>query len=373
MSNTVSFQSMLIVWVYFPAVGHFIEAIEVAAAYKAKNPNLKITLLLNTKTVFYISKFCPWITNYFAIDITEIKRDKEYADCIKKLQQKWDYIIYPKRLKYTPQDFTKELLSVNQFFQSYFNSNIDQSYHYEKFNDNSPEYKPHPEFRLVLPEETLDWASRKIKGNTSFVIMFSGASAEKIYPTLSQWKKLLIHLKKKYPSATIFLTGRYPNLSNAEKKKYISQINKITENISSCFNMYDLSLEKQLALIQISNLFISPHSGFSFFAPCVGTPWLCISGAYWKEPLISNMPFYSVLPKCKKYPCHGKTKNVCKYLLRFKRQVPCMWMHANEKMKEIDEAVNLLLQEKLSFKDSINLYNQQVKNKGLNINRHLLS
>jgi hypothetical protein len=40
-------------------------------------------------------------------------------------------------------------------------------------------------------------------------------------------------------------------------------------------------------------------------ALAVGTPWLALSGGQWHEWFFNGVPFYSVLPDTRRYPCFG--------------------------------------------------------------------
>jgi hypothetical protein len=68
---------------------------------------------------------------------------------------------------------------------------------------------------------------------------------------------------------------------------------------------FDIGLWNQVALLEVCDLVVSPHSGFSFLAMCVGTPWLTISGGNWPEYFFNGVPFYSVLPDNPDYPYVG--------------------------------------------------------------------
>ena len=68
--------------------------------------------------------------------------------------------------------------------------------------------------------------------------------------------------------------------------------------------MFDVDLGRQLALLEACDLLLSPHSGFSFLAPCVGTPWLAISGGDWCEYVFQDIPFWCDFPSDPGFP-HG--------------------------------------------------------------------
>lgn len=66
---------------------------------------------------------------------------------------------------------------------------------------------------------------------------------------------------------------------------------------------FDMPLLDQLAVVEHSRLFFSPHTGFGMAALAVGTPWLTISGNRWHEFFFNDVPFYSVLPDPVRFPC----------------------------------------------------------------------
>jgi hypothetical protein len=68
---------------------------------------------------------------------------------------------------------------------------------------------------------------------------------------------------------------------------------------------FDRPLLEQVALVEASALLVSPHTGFSFAAGCVGTPWLAISGGNWHEYLFNGVPFHSLVPDTTRYPAFG--------------------------------------------------------------------
>ena len=137
--------------------------------------------------------------------------------------------------------------------------------------------------------------------------MLKGASKQTKWPSLKTWKIILLHIKKKYPEALFLITGVLEahggiHNSNSQLK---NKIDTFITSIPGAINCYDIGLENQLSIIQNSNVFIAPHTGFAFLAPCLGTPWLALSGGEWAEEMPAHMPFYSVLPDCNKYPCNG--------------------------------------------------------------------
>ena len=57
--------------------------------------------------------------------------------------------------------------------------------------------------------------------------------------------------------------------------EYAQAIANVVPRVVECF---DIGMRKQLALFECCDLLCSPHTGFVFLAPFVGTPWLTIAG-----------------------------------------------------------------------------------------------
>jgi hypothetical protein len=76
-------------------------------------------------------------------------------------------------------------------------------------------------------------------------------------------------------------------------------------SLPAAIDCFDQPIMDQIALMEASDLLISPHTGFAFAASTVGTPWLALSGGDWHEYFFNGVPFHSLLPDTTKYPCFG--------------------------------------------------------------------
>jgi ADP-heptose:LPS heptosyltransferase len=121
------------------------------------------------------------------------------------------------------------------------------------------------------------------------------------------------------------------------------EVKKLFDATPNSSNCYDVGIGNQLALLELSDLFISPHTGFAFLAPCVGTPWLAISGARWPDPTYARTPFYAVLPTCPEYPCFVSMLPEC--LKRMEKSIPvlCMDSDLDRHIPEVVEGARLLM------------------------------
>ena len=299
----MSSNKLLIVWVYYPAVGHLVEAFEVAANYYAANPNLKIHVLVHYKTSFKIGAYCDFIHQIYPLDPEDCNKENKMIHTLSKLE--FDYIVFPKRLKYTPQDFTSSLLECNQFLQTILKPKIWFGYNDTNCSDtNALKEAPNSPFKIKIPEDKLTFDYDSNLGKPIFSVMLKGASKQTIWPSLTMWRIILLSVKQTYPESCFLITGLTSAYvtSKATETETKNKISNFIDAIPDAINCYDIGLENQLGIIQNSDVFIAPHTGFAFFSPCLGTPWLCLSGGEWAEPMPAQVPFYCVLPNCKYYP-----------------------------------------------------------------------
>lgn len=363
-------RTLLIVWVYFPAVGHLVEALEVAANYHKAHPDLKIHLMVHHKTPYQIATYCNFIEAVHPID------DQDYMDVQEGLRYKisdtFDYVVFPKRLYYTPQDYTPSLLSCNRFLQGYFKAKL-----WSGFND-TPYHHPHAlksvpysAFKIVVPKDNISYKLPDVIGHPLIAVMLKGASKQTIWPSLHTWKRVLKHIKEIYPNAMFIITGISSAHSTARTSadKAKTRLTKFIDGIPGAINAYDVGLDNQLGLIQQADVLLSPHTGFAFLAPCLGTPWLTLSGGQWAEPMPAQMPFYSTLPKCNRYPCNnGTMKTACKIRQKIKQPIECMTL-SKHRLDDILRGLNKLLRPDYSFQEAFKDYEQSALNNGVHIKK----
>jgi hypothetical protein len=112
-------------------------------------------------------------------------------------------------------------------------------------------------------------------------------------------------LAERFPAAVFCLIGRHePDAARSISRIGASEVERVAQGLDA-IDCFDLPLLDQLALVEASALFLSPHTGFGFAAVSVGTPWLALSGGQWHELFFNGVPFYSVLPDTDRYPCFG--------------------------------------------------------------------
>ena len=122
---------------------------------------------------------------------------------------------------------------------------------------------------------------------------------------MASWRLILGALSERFPEAVFCLIGRYREGATLSISRIeATEVARVAEGLPA-LDYFELPLLDQLALVEASALFVSPHTGFGFAAVAVGTPWLALSGGQWHEMFFNGVPFYSVLPDTDRYPCFG--------------------------------------------------------------------
>lgn len=363
-------KTLLIVWIYYPAVGHLVEALGVAANYYKSNPNLKIKILVHHETPYKIGNYCSFISSIHPLDLSNYKTSN--GNILGLSPEEFDYVIFPRGLKYAPKYFPEPFLSCNLYLQKYFKAKIWSGYN-DSFDENpiALKFQPYSSFKIKIPDDKITVQLTEPIGYPLISVLLKGASKQSIWPTSKTWHAIFKHIKNEYPDARFLITG-ISNVHTTTKKnikvvKY--EIGQFVRSIPGAINYYDIGLENQLGLIQKSDVFMSPHTGFAFLAPCLGTPWLALSGGEWEEDMPAMKPFYSVLPSCKKYPCHsGDIKLECKVRLGLKQPIKCM-IHLNNKKDDILFGLKKLISNNYSFHESFRDYELSAIRNNVNLKK----
>ena len=82
-----------------------------------------------------------------------------------------------------------------------------------------------------------------------------------------------------------------------------AELAELLKHPSGPIDCFGCEFAEQLAVIEASDLFLAPHTGFGLAALAVGTPWLALSGGRWFEYFFNRVPFRSIIPDTERYPC----------------------------------------------------------------------
>ncbi|VEP18303.1 conserved hypothetical protein [Hyella patelloides LEGE 07179] len=369
----MSKRTLLINWLYYHPVGHAVEGFAVAAEYYAANPDLEIHLLLNSRTPVELAKSCSWVAKCYPIDVDEIAIEGELANCLQELSKDWDYIVYSRRWLNPKGNYSQKLINSHNIINNLCKARLWQGIRGEPGQGNTiaPDFRTETKFKMSLPESARRYAKQFKQQNLIFSILLAGSSSEKIYPQIRWWKLLFQNLNEAFPQIRLLVLGHTKSKSGRTTTHTYCQteLEELFSTIPNAINCYDTGIFNQLALIELSDLFISPHTGFAFLAPSVGTRWLAISGVRWPDPTYANMPFYSVLPPCPQYPCFQDMKLECRTRICLNQSVSCMDKELDLRIPEVIEGAKHLLNPDFDLSAAIETYRTSAVKKNVNLDR----
>jgi hypothetical protein len=132
-----------------------------------------------------------------------------------------------------------------------------------------------------------------------------GSSANRaVYPSLASWRLVLRELEAAFAGASFFLVGKLVRDERTSSKLTRAEADELLGVCRHTLDCFDRPLLEQLAIVESCAVFVSPHTGFGMAALAVGTPWLTLAGGRWFESFFNAVPFYSVIPDTKRYPCY---------------------------------------------------------------------
>ena len=360
-------RSLLVNWIYYRPVGHALEGLKVARDYFEADRDLKISVLLNSEMPYEIGALCPWIEKVYIADVKELAECGLRSKCLKKIPANWDYVVSDDRLMHSLNSYSEELKSANQTIIEYLQAGIWKGNRFFPQHENMPPIKSDTEMRFVVPENAKKFIAKYSHNGLKIGILPAGSNADRIYPEVRWWVKMMKLVTNSFPNARFYMIGAKNKNGNRSESYTFSDddINLILSEIDNIENCFDIGILNLIALLEYCDLLISPHSGFAFLAGCVNTPWLSISAARWPEYFYNHIRFYNVLPSCKKYPCYTGMKEECVTEMKNGNPVICMsTKELDKKIPEIIKGIKQLTDDDFSYKDSIELYRQNVLKSG---------
>lgn len=352
-------KKLLINFVYCRPVGHVVEALKFAKGFYDANKNIKIHLILNKKSPTELVKACDWIKKVYAVDTQDVLKKKEKSSFFKKIPKNWDCILADFR-SFEEHD-EPDLGNFHNVSKSVFKARVYYGNIWDKKGyPKDLRYIPDSKVMLKLPKKALEYAKKFNHDGIKICVMLAGSGGPEAYPSIESWIKIIDSIKKKIPNVKIYLTGvRKSKDGRTATLAYSSKESQRVLQIGNVVDCYDIGLWNQLALIKKMDVFIAPHTGFAFLAPCVGTPWLAISGGNWQEYIFNKIPFYSVLPDIKDYPRHASKK---KLKLRKGEKIPEMKPEKIEKkIPNVIKGIKLLLDKSFTYEKAIKSHIKKIK------------
>ncbi len=291
---------LLVDWSTYPPVGHVIEGLQIAGAYAATNPGLAVSLALPYRSPLELAECCDFLDAVYPVtfDPTETGfPDAPYAKVPRDFE--WTYRCY-RRDDPTEQAKFPRLAQLSDAAAAHFTA-----------PGNAPglPLRPEQHLRLRLPAQARQEAEQILAPHLGsgpvLAVLPSGGGGRASYPSTGSWLLMLRELRAAWPDATIVLIGK---TAGAHRRRSSAMPHRDAAELMAAVDAvdgYDLPLLVQLALVQRAALLLSPHSGFSFAALAVGTPWLALSGGAWFEYFHNGVPFHSLLPDTVRFPSFG--------------------------------------------------------------------
>jgi len=324
---------------------------------------------------------CPWITATYAVDLEDFNDLDTGRAAVARLPQRWDYIIEDTTVLLPQDELDDPYLddverAVRRQLADYCRLTSAVLVATKGRGTTSPTlslpaglgYRPRTRVTMSVPAENKAFAERYAHDGPRVCVLLGGSDGYYRYPAVSSWTKILRAIRDAFAGVKFFLTGvRTPVGRQTHTAGYSDEaIRQVLGTGSDVVDCYDIGLWNQLALIERCHLLISPHTGFSFLAPCVGTPWLTLSGGHWPEYFFNDVPFYSVLPDDPEFPYRGTL-----YPEGSTDRLPSMRPeNLDRKIPEVVAGMRLLLNPEFTFDQAVDRYRANIAR--ANVNRDYL-
>jgi hypothetical protein len=87
-------ETLLVNYWYAHPVGHALEGMRYALGYKAANPELRVSLLLNGATAVELAHLCPFIEEVFPVPFTRFEEvDGDPLKALASVPRSWDWVV----------------------------------------------------------------------------------------------------------------------------------------------------------------------------------------------------------------------------------------------------------------------------------------
>ena len=285
---------------YSHAVGHVIEALRRCQGYHACDPELRIALVLNRASPTELAACAPFVSEVYGVPYTSFGVPVgSPRRALQRVPRDWDFVVHhPGATDPADQRFEglrRYYEAAGKHFRGRRTVGV--------AGRPPPAYAPHQQLRLELPEGERAEARRALGGRRTIAVMPAGSGARHLYPSTSSWLSILDELERRFPDTAFALIGRLDQTGGRTSSGITrDEVDRLLASREHTIDAFDRPILEQLAVVEASILFVSPHTGFGFAAVAVDTPWLTLSGGDWPETFFNGVPFYSVLPRSLEVP-----------------------------------------------------------------------
>ncbi|MGA6164672.1 hypothetical protein [Amycolatopsis magusensis] len=286
-------ERVLVNFFYAPSIGHAVEALYYANGHHAARPGREITVALNAATAVEFADFCPFVSAKYAMDHSFVEPCPDSADRLAVLPREWDYVIEDGR-RY--QDFQLDMFPGMRDYYAAADEHLIAREKRTFTCDRRVGYLPRQHLRFELPE------SVRRERRPRIAVLPGGSGDPALYPSAGSWLLILDALHEAYPESEIVLLGKLGQDGRTTTTLGESGFRQLLGHRSRPVSALDVPLAEQLALVQASDVFLSPHTGFGLAVLATGTPWLTLSGGRWFEYFFNGVPFRSIIPDTGRFP-----------------------------------------------------------------------
>jgi hypothetical protein len=288
---------------YSHAVGHVIEALRRCQGYAACDAGLRISLVLNGASPTELALCAPFVSEVFGVPYTSFGVPVgSPRRALARIPRDWDHVVHHPAATDPAQQRFEGLRRYYEAAGRHFRARRTVGV----VGAAPPAYAPHQKLRLSLPERDREGALRELGGRRSVAVMPAGSGARHLYPSTASWLTMLDALDRRFPDAAFVLVGRLAGGGRTASGIERAEVERLLGSRRHAIDAFDRPILEQLALVEASSLFVSPHTGFGFAAVAVDTPWLTLSGGDWHEYFFNGVPFHSVLPKGAEHPAFAQ-------------------------------------------------------------------
>jgi hypothetical protein len=299
-SGMPSGERLLVNYWYAHNVGHTLEGLRYCLGYKTANPEMRVSLLLNERSPVVLARLCPFIEQVYPVESGFMTVCNDPREALRALPREWDWIVENHRAR---EDAHQSFAGFKAFFDAAHEHFLPR-HPTGIAGAEPPAYVRHRQLRLDPPADAREAAARRVGGERLAIsVVLAGSSVDRhLYPSAASWELILSELRRRHPGSAFCLIGKLDEDGRTTSRLARADLDRLLAAVPGAIDCFDLPLYEQLALLERSALLISPHTGFSFLASTVGTPWLAISGGNWHEYFFNGEPVYSLLPDPSRYP-----------------------------------------------------------------------
>ena len=303
--TTASEDRLLVNFFYAHPVGHAVEALHYCLGHHLADPAREVSVALNAATAVELAGFCPFVSNAYAVEHPLLEPWLDSSARQAGIPRRWEWIVDDFRRGQDVQlamfpglrDYylTSDRLLTATRARTFVGSPL-------------PGYVSHQQLRLELPEPARAAAARRFaarpepSGGGRIAVMPAGSGERSLYPSAGSWLVILDALSDAFPGIEIALIGKLRRDTRTTTSLAPAELAELLGHRSRPLDCFDVELAEQLAVVQASDLFLAPHTGFGMVSLAVGTPWLALSGGRWFEYFFNRVPFRSIIPDCERYP-----------------------------------------------------------------------